>query len=517
MRYPAGSRKVNCILLAVYFSFISISHIISSDLCCLSYLGIGSLLCIILALSLAPFLINRFSVLSLPEEEKLGTDRRKTILLLYGIPLLVLFCYYIAYYPGAFSPDSMDQYGQAISNQYNDWHPVLHTLIAFKLPLTISGGWIGSIVLFQILLFSVSLGYCFQIINEYAGKTFTIVTMLFVLGNPLTCNIAMYPWKDVSFAIGTLLLMTFSLQIFISKGNWMVSPLHMTAFIVVFVLTTIFRHNAILFTAPLLFAVLFQISPKRVLLIASAIILLISAIKGPLYKALQVESPDKRQVETLGLPMTVIGAAVKYAPEKMDDEILRFAYSVAPAEIWDKYYSYGDFNSVKFLSETDLDVIEEYGRDRVIQLALMCFKKTPSVCLRSLVKLTDGIYTVTDPHPVGISPDMTKNTYGIVFSTPETFKYFPNSYNLFIQDFFPRVFLYYGVFHLAIVITVLAKSKLNRFSDWKRVFFILPMFLYNYGTSLLLTANNDSPRFFYYTVLIFPLLLLFFYREVRSE
>ena len=515
MKYPTRLNKVNCVLLAVYLSFIFISQIIISDHFSVAYFCVGSFFMVILSALIAPLIIDRFSALSLPEESQQKTDRGQTVIL-YGIPLLFLSYYYLAYYPGAFSPDSINQYEQAITNHYNDWHPVLHTLIAFKLPLTISGGWIGSIVLFQILLFSVSLGYCFQVVNRYAGKTFTILSMIFVLGSPLTCNIALYPWKDVAFAIGSLLLMTFSFQIFMTKGNWMAVPLHMVVFTVVFVLTTIIRHNAILFTVPLLFAVLFQISPKRSLVSAFAIVLLISAIKGPLYRILQAESPDKRQVETLGLPMTVIGAAITYAPEKMDDEILGFAYSVAPAEIWEKNYYYGNFNNVKWSSETDKYVIEAYGRNRVIQMALSCFKKAPRICLKSLVKLTEGIYTITDPHPVNIFPAITQNTYGIVSLSSKALKYFPDAYNSFIQDFFPRVFLYYGVIHLAVVITVLAKCKLTSFSDWKRIFFVLPVFLYNYGTTLLLTGNNDSPRFFYYCVPLFPLLLLFFYREVRS-
>ena len=256
------SKKWNRLLLAFYLSFIIISHIFVRGHLCASAFVIVSFLVIIFSIKAASFLVTYFSVLSLPERCTLKPSRMANFLF-FSVPLLVLILYYIAYYPGAFSPDSFNQYEQALTNQYNDWHPVLHTLLAFKLPLLMSGGWNGSMVLFQVLCFSFSLGYCFHVIFRYAGKWFTVASMVFILTNPLSGNIAMYPWKDVAFSMGALLLMVFSLQIFMTRGKWMSEPMHMAAFISVFVLTTIFRHNAVLFTLPLLFAVLFQIHIKR--------------------------------------------------------------------------------------------------------------------------------------------------------------------------------------------------------------------------------------------------------------
>ena len=67
----------------------------------------------------------------------------------------------------------------------------------------------------------------------------------------------MFPLKDVSFAIGALLLLTYALQIYVTKGEWVRKPINMAFFIVAEVLTTLFRHNAVLFTVPLIAAVLF--------------------------------------------------------------------------------------------------------------------------------------------------------------------------------------------------------------------------------------------------------------------
>lgn len=58
----------------------------------------------------------------------------------FTISLSILLLWYIAYYPGCFSQDSKEQYEQATNiSPYNDWHPVLHTILFFKVPLVISG------------------------------------------------------------------------------------------------------------------------------------------------------------------------------------------------------------------------------------------------------------------------------------------------------------------------------------------------------------------------------------------
>ncbi|MCR5347238.1 MAG: hypothetical protein K6E38_05615, partial [Fretibacterium sp.] len=411
-----SERKSNCILLSLYLSFIIICQIIVNNNFDRFYVGSGSWM--IISFLFSPIIIHFFSKLEIDDtrlfQQKSG---RKVSLILYGVPLAVLLIYFVAYYPGGFTQDSIEQYGQAIGAQpFNDWHPVLQTLFAFWLPLTITGGCAGSVSLFQVLVFSAALGYCFHTIYQYAGKNYVSGSMIYILCNPLLC-ISVIPWKDVSFAIGALLLMVFSLKIIMSGGNWLNRFSHFVFLVTVFVFTTIFRHNAILFTAPLLLALFFQIPGKKFLTVLLAIIALFSAVKGPLYSTLRVETPGRRQVETLGLPMTVIGAAVRYTPYALDEDILEFAYKIAPREIWERHYKSGDFNAVKLRPESDTDIIEEYGAKSVLRMMFRCIKSSPGVCLSSLVKLTEGVYTVTDPHPVNIGPHIEKNGYGIEHSS----------------------------------------------------------------------------------------------------
>lgn len=514
-RYIEG---INGLLLILYSVFVFSTSVITSSYFSKYYFIISELIIIVLSIIICPKILKLFSKVSIRQhahEIKNNEKRYITSLRLafYLISFFILLIYYIAYYPGGFSTDSINQYTQTVTNQYNDWHPVIQTLFAFKLPLILTGGWIGSIALFQIICFSMVLGYSFNAIYQYTDLKYTILSMAFVLLNPQLGYISVYPWKDVSFAIGAILLLTYSLKIYITKGCWIKSPLNMSLFIVTTSLTTLFRHNALLFTGPLVFAILFYLTRKRGMIICLSIIMLCLGIKYPMYYAMGVENPAQRQVETLGLPMTVIGAAITYTPEALDDETRAFAYKVAPKEVWKATYRYGSYNGVKWDHRTNNDVIEEYGTQKVISMMLKCFKYTKKVSLISLIKLTRAAYTVSDPYNVLLLPKIRENNLGIEQKGNERIQGILNGYSSFATSAFPHLFMYLGVMHLLLIVSILSKCRLNKMRDWNKIFFVIPVFTYNFGTTVLLTGVDDAPRFFFYTFLLIPTLLVFLYRK----
>ena len=429
-------------------------------------------------------------------------------ILLYVLPFAVFNLYFFAFYPGGFPADPLSQMGQAISGQYNDWHPVIHTLLAFKLPLSLSGGWIGSIVLFQIICVSAALGYSFNVVLKITDLRFTFITLLLILMNPQTAYILMYPLKDNAFAAGAILLFAFSLQILASKGEWIRKNINLIVFVITAAVTTLVRHNALLFTIPLFIALYFYIPRKRSIVILLSTVVLCLIIKVPFYALLGVEQPDKRQVETLGLPMTVIGGAVRYAPDSLDSEVLEFAYKVAPEDVWEKYH-YGAFNPVKFSS--DQDVIEEYGISKVMSMMFSCFRDAPEESMISLIKLTDPVYTVTDNYNRNtpyIPPVISANDYGITCTGNEGLRQILNGYESFAEKYLSHVFMMVGTMHLLLMIFALSKYKLAKLRDWKKILFLIPVFAYNYGTTVLLASYVDATRFFSYTYFIVPMIIV---------
>lgn len=426
----------------------------------------------------------------------------------YLIPLAVFLVYYIACYPGGFSVDSFDQYVQAMENRYNDWHPVLHTLLAFKLPLTLTGGWIGSVVLFQSLCFSGVLGYTGQVIRKYFGFLPAIVTVLLTVLSPLVMLTSMHPWKDTGFAICTLLLATYSLQAVVTKGKWLHRPLNMTCFAVVAVLASVFRHNGILFTVPVILGVALCLSRKRALALLMSIMLLFAAVKFPMYSILKVEAPDKRQIEMLGMPMTLIDAVAVAHPELLDEETLSFVYQVTPKEVLETEFETDSFNSVKFHRDTNLDVIEQYGTGKVLTFMLRCIKASPKTALNSFTQLAGRLVFLSKAPTGYVYPRVCPNDQGITQTPNAAIIKLLKTYSDTASRHFGAVFMYLGVQHLILIAFILAKVNLKRRLDWTKLLVVLGVLCYNFGSGLLLSAWDDIFRFFFYTFPVVPVLLL---------
>ena len=511
------SAGLNGLLLLLYLTLVFLTSVIVSNSFTSYYLLIALLLGVVFFAFVCPavikFLSKRQIVCTSPKQTAKFPRTAAIRSICYLLPLCIFLFYYISWYPGSFSPDSVNQYGQTVSGQYNDWHPVLHTLLAFKLPLTLTGGWVGSIVLFQVIVFSAVLGYAFDTIYQYTNIKYTVISMAFILCNPQTGYMSIYPWKDVAFAVGALLLLTYAFRIYITKGEWIRKPLNAVLFVTAAALTTLLRHNALLFTVPLVFAAFLYVKKKRGLILCLSIFVLVASIKFPLYSAIGVENPDKRQVETLGLPMTVIGAAVTYTPELLDEETLEFCYRVAPKEVWEAKYEYGTYNALKWDDRTNNDVIEKYGASKVISMMFRCMIASGHETRKALIALTNPVYTITDEYSTSMYPEIFTNEYGITQAYNGRLSGICSAYRDVVREYFSYPFFHLGITHLLLILSVLSKCQLSKWRDWKKILFVIPVFAYNYGTTLLLTSYVDAERFFFYTCLLIPILLMIMFRE----
>ena len=491
------------LILTAYLFFVLMSYfIVNMDLRNFGRAYIISLAEVILIISI--FLSTK--LLHFAEDISIhhGSEEKITIKFFietWLVSLAVFFAMYIIYYPGGFSPDSIDQYGQAAGiKNYNDWHPVLHTLFAFTLPLKLSGGWVGSIVLFQIIVFSLALAYMAFTLAEFGNIKYARLFLLYILINPATLGISMYPWKDVTFAVFAMLSMCFAVRVYFSDGEWLKSLGHMIIFLLVMAAATIFRHNAILFTFPLLIAVMFYVSSKRKVLLAAGFVLIIFLIKIPLYSSLKAEKPGNRITETTGVPITIMGHAVKETPDNIDTDIQEFIYAIAPRGAWEKKYRTGDFNSIKF-SGVNTNIIEEAGYTKILDMMFRCFKKSHLASLKGFLALTDMVYSIAGPVRWWIIPGIVHNKYGIEGRGVNLLQKIFVLYLRFTRWLCKHVFWHIGVLMLIMFILILAKVY-----DIKKLFLVLALFSHNFGTMLLL--SGDDFRFFYCTYLIMPLVCL---------
>lgn len=426
----------------------------------------------------------------------------------------LLTCYY-ALFPGAFSPDSNNQLYQATSGGYSDWHPFIHTFLFFTVPMKLFNAE-EMIVFLQIMYFSIALAYLIMTIRKYGcPRNICVLGIAIVLLSPVTGNILMYPWKDCGLAIFSMVSMAYYINIILSQGEWLQKKRNMVLCSLFLVLTMLVRHNAVLFILPMMAAVLILGWKKYKRQVFLAIIIfaaILFFIKVPVYRIFRVEKPDNLVRETMGMCMVVMGNVVKNCPEKLDNEVREFLYDVSPKDVWEETYETGDFNSVKWHSETDVTLIEEAGRGKILRYTLSTFRASKMYSLQAFLQLTGMVWRLDGDLNwwIGGSADTEKTDLVLDTERQAEIRRMLEDWRIFVDKSVLKYPMnYIGWFNLALIALAIAGIQKKR--DGVKIFHALPLLCYNFGTALLLTGFDW--RFFY---LNFPLIIPTLFLLVKS-
>ena len=504
------SWRLNTILYGLWVIFIMGTGIYTSHWDALPWRLIGRFWMLLAAVAvLCPLLMRSIRIWK-PGKLRFGSRLSPWTFrgICFGCSLAVLGFCFLAVNPGGFDGDPVNQLRQAISGKYDDYLPVVHTLIAFKLPLTLTGGWIPSIILFQILLFSAALTYMCDTVRAYADSFWAFLSLAVILLNPITQSYLMYVYKDDTFGICAMMLVCMNARILFSKGEWMKKPMHLICFSVLLALTCLVRYNGILFALPCLAGAAFCVSRKRTLAAGGAALLLFAGVKGPLFSAIGVEKTQDRSTQTMGLPMAVIGGAVTYRPEKLDEELLDFAYRVAPREVWEEKYTWGVYNWVDWNPRSNHQAVADAGLTDVLKYMFRAILEAPKESLKALFETTDISYGIMPDHQTDgrvfvAGADLGVQDQGIPWMAKIMEQYRGLMYLLA-----PHSFLHSGWALFLLLTAALARWPLNRKYSWKRIVPVLSIFAYNLGTTLMLSSWWDGARFFHYSLWVFPVLLV---------
>ncbi len=209
----------------------------------------------------------------------------------YALPLIVSgsLCL-LTFFPSIMSPDSVDQWSQALTGHYNDWHPTIYALL---MRLTMALAQSPAILAFvQIFCLAGALGWgiaSFEQIGvpRFACWSFSLLMAILPV-NPL---MSITLWKDIPFAINMLLFFIIYLKILTSQGKWLARTSHFIAFMFVCLGTALFRHNGL----PLVILVLLvsvislPVLQKRLGIGLILTLVITGLVRGPLYGVLKVQ------------------------------------------------------------------------------------------------------------------------------------------------------------------------------------------------------------------------------------
>lgn len=468
----------------------------------------------IIAIMLCSVLIGMFSCIALPPllwkmgeligRQDAGSRYDKTVwrdrLSLFACAFLPLLLWYVAFFPGCFSHDSISQLHQALDGEYTDWHPVLQTLITFTLPLMISGGRTWTIVLFQIIELGLALTYLGMTVRLFAPRWCTYTAVLLISLSPVTGDISMHPWKDILFTITIIVWTSQVVRIRMSQGKWLSKPQNIVGFVLCALVSCIARHNGVLFVGPMLLYVILAFDRKRAIALATCVVALVLVVRGPFYSALGVTQPGGRSVEVLGMPMSALGGVMHDTPGALDAETRDFLLEVSPQSAWSEFSSERGFNGVKFKSVTDSHAIERRGVSEVLSMTLRAFLASPMAALHSPIALFSMVHLPAERVTWAIEPAITSDEYITKYTGFEPLAEALRGILSSSKNGLMSIPLWHTGFIELFLIAAVAMRIDGKTFDW---FLGIPLLLHNMGTTLLLTGSDF--RFFW---LSFPVGIL---------
>ncbi len=273
----------------------------------------------------------------------------------FAVSALALGGAFLSSYPGGVSYDAANQWWQAHSGEYNNWHPVFHTLLIRLCTLLVDR--YPFVVFVQCVAFAAAAAYLTVSVHR-GGVPAWLALAVHVLVHltPLVRSTLMYVWKDNAMTIGALVLCAQCIRMLNTRGAWLSRWQNAVCFGLALAFTTLVRHNAMLFTLPLLVIVLFSYAGvRRMAALAAAVMAAaVLLVRGPLYGSLDVVYPDNTVEEAIGLPMTVLGNAIQEAPQALDAGTRSFLLTLADEEAWHTVYRKNDYNAIKFTYPREL-------------------------------------------------------------------------------------------------------------------------------------------------------------------
>lgn len=419
--------------------------------------------------------------------------------------LSVMGVYFIAYYPGGISSDTISQWRQTQTLVLDDWHPALHTLLILLCSRVINHPAFALFV--QMVCFALSVGYMSAVLLRWRfPRALRMSILLYVCLSPAVCNVMTFLWKDCAFAICALLLCVQLLEIHLSGGAWLGRALHLCALTLTLTLCAVLRHNgiALALAAALWLWVSFPRAFLRLGAAFAGVLVLLGLIKGPLYSHMQVQPQTQSVSETAGVPMAMLTHIYAERPDVLDEQTLSFLNGLAPHETFMAHDAVGDWNQMKW--HVSLSGFEGYTLPQITGFALRAALQAPQQALEAL----NGLWRMAIL-PAGnaywrLSPYVdTQSEFGFTQGgVPLLRRVLGALCRLSAKPPFAWAFWIPGFFTLAVMILCVLFARARPLSA-----LLLPagLIAYNLATTLVLSSPTDF-RFYLFTPLCAPLCAL---------
>ncbi|MGO4693579.1 DUF6020 family protein [Paenibacillus sp. 2TAB26] len=455
---------------------------------------------------------------------KVSSDTRNISIkriLFYSLPIAVVYSiYFFTFFPANMSEDSIIQWEQTHGGGFNNWQPAYHTLVLWILYSIWSSPAIVSIV--QILFMSLTFGSILYSLEKFGlDKRIIFALLFFYTLNPVNGMMSVTLWKDIPFAIMSLILVFMLFKIYQTKYMWFNTKINIIAFIFVIVNIGLLRHNGIVTVigVTILLSFLYIKQFKKNILIFSIIFISILIIKGPLYQLLNVVPAPPHftfafQLHQIG---TILHENVQLNP---DDK--KYFEKILPINNWkgeDNVFTYSKYSANYLLFHPNLKA-QVIIDDKILFLKkwLKLVMSNPSIAINDWKAMTSLVWRISQPsdgYLYTVPKGIISNKYGLTqYNSTSLFK----NNILKIVEFTEKKdtnWLFWRPAIFVFIVILFGFIFINRNKDLKAIIVISPVLFEAAG--LLISTPAQDARYFYSVSLIAPIIFGLSFIKVRQR
>jgi hypothetical protein len=270
------------------------------------------------------------------------------------VSVLPLLVWWLGWFPGFVSGDSVDQLGQVARGRFTNQHPAFHTMVMWL--LTRLWDHAGMVTLAQVLAMAAVLAVAARRLAQLgvpawlAGGSAVAVAALPAVG---TTTIAL--WKDVPFTIALLWALTELLGLAADPSGWerRGPPLRLGAALA---LVWLFRHNGFITVVLLGAALAWLLRHRRraLALVAAPLVAGVAAVNLVLFPLVGVE---RASIQPASVFIGDVAASFVHNPSRFGADDTAYLSAVAPPEVWRRLYDCRDTTPLVFSDEFARGVI----------------------------------------------------------------------------------------------------------------------------------------------------------------
>lgn len=349
------------------------------------------------------------------KENSKWRSKKTTFFAINGIILLCWLPYFLTYYPGLTTADSMNQIFQAVGiNDLSGHHPLIHTgLIAIGVNIgkVISSYNLGIAIytVIQMIIMSSIFSYTiFYMLKKNISLKIAIICLVFYAVYPINPLFSLMMWKDIIFA-GLMLLFIVNTHNFINKEQIKMFSLNTVLYVLNIILLILFRNNGlyvIVLTIPFVLIFRNKNSKKLVGILASSLIIYF-IVNTTIFNILNATKGEVR--EALSIPMQQFARVVKYHKDELTEEEKEQIYKFIPTDNIEELYNPVLSDPIK--SHFDSKAFSE-NKIEFMQLWIKLVIKYPRACIESFLCNSYG-YWYPEAQNWVANRDVEKNNIGI--------------------------------------------------------------------------------------------------------